>query len=365
MKTILIAHNYSEISFAAMSYHLAGFLAEKGHQVIFISHKPYFEKPEIIDKGAGNITVMSWPTINRPTSLKDFLWYVKIWFRYKPYAVIGHFVGSNITISVSKLLSLGKVKTFEYYHTLSAQLSADNKNSGLRQQLSFFRKKFFYKSFCDYMICPSDSAKSDLEAHFGIRDGIVILNPISDRFTEKATVPGDNIIISYLGRLDPSKGVSDMIKAFLMYKSENPQTKINLRIAGNGAELSDIKALISNNSAINYCGSLAYDEVDDFLNSSHFTIIPSKFDNLPTVGLESMMNQTALLISNATGLTNYLADGKECFKFEATPTAMKAMFERVEYNFEKHAAMGIDARNTFLRLFSTEEYCKNFYEIIA
>ena len=47
MKTIVIAHNYSEISFAAMSYHFAHYFANLGHRVVFISHNPYFSEKQI------------------------------------------------------------------------------------------------------------------------------------------------------------------------------------------------------------------------------------------------------------------------------------------------------------------------------
>lgn len=110
MKTIVIAHNYSESSFATMSYHLSHHLANLGNRVIFISHHPYFSEKQIIKKGKGEVIVCSWPTEKRPTSIKDFFWYAKLYLKYKPEIVIGHFVGSNITVSVSKILSFGKVK---------------------------------------------------------------------------------------------------------------------------------------------------------------------------------------------------------------------------------------------------------------
>ena len=53
MKTILIAHNYSEVSFSAMSYHLAHHLATLGHQVIFVSHQPYFFEDQVVKKKNG------------------------------------------------------------------------------------------------------------------------------------------------------------------------------------------------------------------------------------------------------------------------------------------------------------------------
>ena len=79
MKTILIAHNYSDSSFASMSYTLAHHLADAGNRVVFISHKPYFNETKSIKKEKGEIIVCSWPTQKRPTSIKDFFWYSKLY----------------------------------------------------------------------------------------------------------------------------------------------------------------------------------------------------------------------------------------------------------------------------------------------
>ena len=48
MKTILIAHNYTQNSFASMSFNLAHHLAKLGNRVVFISHKPFFKDMKII-----------------------------------------------------------------------------------------------------------------------------------------------------------------------------------------------------------------------------------------------------------------------------------------------------------------------------
>jgi glycosyltransferase involved in cell wall biosynthesis len=364
MKTILIAHNYSEISFSAMSYHLAQHLANLGNEVIFISQDPYFAEKVTVIKNQGKITICSWPTKKRPTSLRDFFWYAKIHLHYKPDIIIGHFVGSNITVSVSKFLSLGKVKTYEYYHTLSAQLMADQKKSTIKQKVLFIRKKIFYKLLCDVIICPSELTKTDLKLFYGLNKGLVLLNPMVDRFKNKLINTEDSILISYLGRLDQSKGVLDLVEAYLEYKKNVKHSKIILNIAGTGSQEIKIKELVKNNNEIHYFGGLNYDDIDAYLNNIHFAIIPSKFDNLPTVGLEAMMNQTPLLISNTTGLTHYLNEGIECFKFDATIDGMVSLFAKVEANFDSYEKMSVAARSTFLKTFSMDMYCKHFSEII-
>jgi glycosyltransferase involved in cell wall biosynthesis len=364
MKTILIAHNYSEVSFSAMSYHLAHHLADLDHKVVFVSHQPYFFEEQVVKKENGKISICSWPTKKRPTSMKDFLWYCKIYFKYKPDVIIGHFVGSNITILVSKLLSFGKAKTFEYYHTLTDQLLADVKKTSIQQKILFFRKKIFYNLFCDVIICPSAVAKKDLEDFYLIGKGLVMLNPIKDRFESKIAIDATTITISYLGRLDPSKGVVDLINAFIAYKNKVPSSKIILNIAGTGSQEVEIKEMIKDNLAIRYLGGLSYDAIDDYLNKSHFVIIPSKFDNLPTVGLESMMNQTPLLISKTIGLASYLIDGKECFKFEPNVDSMVSLFGEIENRFNLYEQMSFEARATFLDKFGMDTYCNSISNMI-
>jgi glycosyltransferase involved in cell wall biosynthesis len=364
MKTILIAHNYSEVSFSAMSYHLAHHLANLGHQVIFVSHHPYFLEEKIVNKGKGKICICSWPTTKRPTLMRDFIWYVSIYFKYRPDVIIGHFVGSNISLSVSKLLSFGKVKTFEYYHTLTDQLLADVKKASKKQRMLFFRKKIFYNLFCDVIICPSALAKKNLKDFYFIDKGLVVLNPITDRFKNKMTIDPATITISYLGRLDPSKGVVDLIDAFTVYKNKVPNSKIILNIAGTGSQEFEIKGMLKDNLDMYYLGGLPYDVIDDYLNTSHFVIIPSKFDNLPTVGLESMMNQTPLLISNTIGLASYLTEGKECFKFEPNVDSMVSLFDKIENNFNLYQQMSFEARATFLDKFGVDTYCNAISNLI-
>lgn len=362
MKTIFITHNYTESSFAAMSYSLAHYLADSGHRVIFISYRPFFNEVKSVKKEKGEIIVCSWSSQKRPTSFKDVLWFSKIYFKYNPDFIIGHFVGANIAAGISKLLSFGKVKTFVYYHTLVEQIAKDQKKRTVKSVLSFYRKIFFYSFFCDTIICPSLLAKNDLEKFYYSKKGLVVLNPIQDRFSDKAVLDSNGIIISYLGRLAPSKGILELVKAFKIYSENNKASNIILNIAGSGSQEMEIRNLAAKQKKFFYLGGLPYDKIDEYLRESHFTIIPSKIDALNMVGIESMMNKTPLLISNTTGLAEYLEDGKECYKFDSNQESIISVLKRVEDNFQSQSQfqMNIEARNTFLNKFSMENYHKTF-----
>jgi glycosyltransferase involved in cell wall biosynthesis len=155
------------------------------------------------------------------------------------------------------------------------------------------------------------------------------------------------------------------VLAFNLFKEKNPATKIIINIAGTGSQKSQIEKVIANTNSIEYHGGLAYGEIDAYLSSSHYTIIPSKFDALNMVGIESLMNKTPLLISNTTGLAEYLSDGLECYKFDATIESMIFLLERVERNFKDHEEMSNNARITYQKYFSMNHYFENITNLIS
>ena len=185
---------------------------------------------------------------------------------------------------------------------------------------------------------------------------------MADRFISKSISIG-KINIAYLGRLDPSKGVQDLVAAFKSYIDKTPDSKLILYIAGAGILESAILKSIQGYPAIIFKGKLAYQQIDEYLSSSHYTIIPSKFDNFCMVGLESMMNQTPLLISNTVGLSEYLVDGKECFKFDSNVDSMVEVFKRVEHNLDL-PTMSLNARATFKAHFSLDIYCEKMAQLV-
>ena len=114
---------------------------------------------------------------------------------------------------------------------------------------------------------------------------------------------------------------------------------------------------------IKYVGKIPYREVDNFIKINYFMIIPSLSDNLPTVGLESLMNGTPLLLSNQTGLAEFCSDGKDSFIFtpdeQGIYSALKKMIQVRDYE-----QMSKNARETYKKYFSMESYIKKMKKIL-
>jgi glycosyltransferase involved in cell wall biosynthesis len=366
MKTILIAHNYSKVSFSYMSYGVANYLSNNGFRVVFISHNPYFIKTQRNINKNGELIITSWSSSKRPTGLKDLFRFIRVFRKYRPNYVIGHFGAANISILVSKILSLGKTKCFIYYHTLSSQLFNDLDSNNFKYFLEKKRKMIFFKLFVNVCICPSELSRKDIIKTFLVnhKKTKVILNAIEDRKSKERNLLKRKKFykISYLGRLDPSKNVKLLLTSFIEFKEKNPTSILSLSVAGSGQDSKEIKRVCNKYEYLNFEGALSYNKVDSFLSNTDYTIIPSISDNLPTVGIESLMNGTPILISVDTGLSKYCSNNKNSIIFKPTKKGLIKLFEKVLN--DDFLDMKLEARKLFEKKFSIATYCKEFENLI-
>jgi glycosyltransferase involved in cell wall biosynthesis len=360
-KTILIAHNFSEDSISYMSYQFAHHLSKTGIKVIFISHKPYLN--DIVEFNNGKLIVQSWSSKKRPTGLKDFYHYYKIHKKYKPDIIISHFVGANISSIVSKILSLWKTKVFVYYHTILEAILLDTSETIYKNYFSILRKRLLYIFFVDKVVCPSIYAQRDLLKFFKIKKSVVVLNSIDDKYENNVDTIFKKII--FLGRIDNTKGIIEFVKTFKKFILKNNNTKLQLDIAGGGKNVDLLNELIKDCNSIFYKGKLEYSEVAKYIGYGSYVVIPSYFDNLPTVGLEGLMLGKPLLISNNTGLTEFLTDGVDAIKYEVNEKEIFQMLSKIDQiSIEQYNDMSKNARNTYLNNFSIDHYFKKMENVI-
>jgi len=104
--------------------------------------------------------------------------------------------------------------------------------------------------------------------------------------------------------------------------------------------------------------------VDEYIKGSDFIIIPSLSDNLPTVGIESLMNGVPLLLSTKTGLAEYLTDGVEGYLFAPSEQEIMNVFERVEKNISSHFNLSKNARKTYCDKFTIDRYCATMSKLL-
>jgi glycosyltransferase involved in cell wall biosynthesis len=360
MANILIAHNFSPNSISGMSYFLAHQLASEGNNVLFISYRPYFESP--VNFYNGRLKVHSWNSRQRPTGILDFIHFVKIFLRFRPQIVIGHFVGANISIMVSKILSLGRCRTFEYYHTLSTQIKLDIGKgfvSRFIQQLKFLRKRIYYKLFTDKVLATSDMASVDYANTYKLHNVIDHITPLLDRFIEEPLNIGNKLTVAFLGRMEPSKGILPMIDAITVLR-----TQFKFKLAGYGSMESQVSS-ICDGSQVSYLGNLPYEDIDPLIQSCDIILVPSLKDNLVTVGIETLMNKRCLVVSKHTALSEYLVDGIDCVKIAPDASEIICALRDLDVNREKLLRIAGSGRAKYQSLFSMEGYFGTMKNILS
>jgi glycosyltransferase involved in cell wall biosynthesis len=361
MKTIFITHNFRRTSFSEMSVDLAIHLAELGNDVIFVSYRPFYEFPEEYPTKKGKLIIYSWPTKKRPIRFVDFVFFIKLYLKHKPNIVLSHFASSNIALSVSKILSIGRVKTIDYYHTLTKQIAID----GYSHISLKIRKSLFYNLFVDQIICVSNIARIDLIDHFyyNKKKALTVLNPLPDRFYDQKKITHSNNI-SFIGGLNKSKGIQLLIEAFEQYLISYPESRLHLTIAGSGSLEKYVIEKAKKNQKITFMGQIPYLAIDDFIISSYAIIIPSLADNLVTVGLESLMNNRLLAVSENTGLAEYLSE-EDCIKFKPEVNEIYNVLKIIENMKKMDYKIFVDnGRKKYLKLFQIEDYLKTMESIL-
>src|SRR5690606_20337487 len=117
----------------------------------------------------------------------------------------------------------------------------------------------------------------------------------------------------YVGRLDQDKGILTMLKAFI-------NTDYNLKIIGfsSSGYMSTIEDFLKDkNHNIESLGKMDFNEMQTYLTSCLFTIIPSEWcDNLPYTLLESFAFSKCVVASNLGSLAENIEDNVTGLLFE-------------------------------------------------
>ncbi len=343
-KKILIAHNYNTESFASMSYYLAHFLIENGHNVTFYSHK----HTKFCELTGLNVISCKYP--QHRISLNLVYNVIKILIKSKPNIIIGHFGRGKLFILLSKLFL--KVQTYYYYHTLIEQQNIDGKV----RKIAFYREKLFRKYIVDINLPNSSKAHAELLSHWNCKNSIKHLTPIPDRLKQndilKIRSNSSKMKIGFLGRLEYSKGYQLLIE--LVEKYPEILNDLDIFIAGTGSNEVINKIQLS---GLKYKGFLRYNEIDCFIQSMDAIIIPSISDNLVTVGIEALMNGKVLLISKNTGLTMELEHRKNAIIFEPNLEGLISVISEFLYlNDDDLKEIENNARLTYKSKFSISGY---------
>ncbi len=141
-------------------------------------------------------------------------------------------------------------------------------------------------------------------------------NPESPEVREKAAHLrdelniGDSIVLGYVGRLVPAKGLVDLFTATRQIEDRFPN--ILLLIVGEGAQRNDLEALSRKLQVKTIFAGWQHDTVPYYALMDVF-VLPSLYEGLPNVVLEAMAMKKPVVATNVGGNPDLLSNGENGF----------------------------------------------------
>lgn len=142
----------------------------------------------------------------------------------------------------------------------------------------------------DRVIIFSELQKQLLE-HVGVKTEKIVIVPNAidtDRFSPGPSRFRDKyphkLIITYMGRIAPEKGLDELLKVFQRLNLENTM----LVMVGDGSQKQLLQSLYGDNDQIIWTGFLEEEERIDVLRGSDIYVLPSQVEGLSIALLEAM-----------------------------------------------------------------------------
>lgn len=166
----------------------------------------------------------------------------------------------------------------------------------------------------------------------------VIYNICLDDVLEKKEkeIKSTNIIIGYLGRIHPTKGIEKILES-LSSIPEDKLKSISLHIAGNGDPkyISYLKNIsIKNGLNVKFLGLIPANE---FLDSIDILVVPSEWNEpFGRVLIESFGRKTPVLASSSGGITELMINNEDFLftnSLELTSKILKFVDGEIKFKF--------------------------------
>lgn len=175
-----------------------------------------------------------------------------------------------------------------------------------------------------HIIAPTEREKEELVCHYGTsseRIGVVpcgvnldLFKPVNREEAKKELGFSEERVILFAGRIDPLKGISQLIKAVPHLKDREG---LRLIIVGGGEDsqeetqkLRELSSELGINDMVTFVGPVNQDRMPCYYNASDVCVIPSYYESFGLVALESLACGTPVVANNVGDLKNIVRQGE-------------------------------------------------------
>jgi len=178
-----------------------------------------------------------------------------------------------------------------------------------------------------------------------------------------APLPWDPPMLTFIGRVAPQKRLDILIKAFAIVAERHPT--VRLQVAGDGAELPDIRSLADSldlGDRIDFLGLISPEAVPDLLDTTTLFVMSSDYEGLPIALLEAARQARPTVSTDVGGVREVVLHGETGLLTERDNPALlaEAIIELLE-DPARAAQFGAAARDHFGASFDLSS-CASSYE---
>jgi len=178
------------------------------------------------------------------------------------------------------------------------------------------------------IVCCSNYMRDEIESLFNPSPSRIAVIPNgasmnryqpTDSFLDPGFERIDNrdLVIFYIGRLVPEKGVSILINAFQRVSGEIPTAKLVIAGRGpQGPELQDLVEKLGLSDRVWFTGYVSDELRDRIYHRADVAVFPSLYEPFGIVALEAMASGTPVVVSDVGGLAEIVVDGETGLKVE-------------------------------------------------
>jgi glycosyltransferase involved in cell wall biosynthesis len=225
-----------------------------------------------------------------------------------------------------------------------------------------------------YTICIT----KDIQKHHGLsqnsRSRVIYNGIVSASSMSSMNLPSssDGKYILFVGRIEPGKGLSQLVEAYISYCMKKYDA-LSLLIAGNEDNIlfvRDIKNRLTQAGLIDNKVKLLgpRNDIDSLMRRAHAIVIPSKNEAFGRCMPEAMINKCIVIGRDTAGTKEQLDNGLKihhqeiALRYNTTDELTQLLIEVTSRDKSFYNDMIQRAYDTVVQLYSNESYINNVYK---
>ena len=177
---------------------------------------------------------------------------------------------------------------------------------------------------CQKVIVATENEKQDLIRFYGAlpeKVGVVpcgvnmdIFKPVDKMSARQKLGLSDKKIILYVGRIDPLKGIDQLLKTMPLLKNQDSPRLIIIGGDENSREevgrLQKLCAELDISDRVTFQGLIKQDKLSDYYSAADVCVVPSYYESFGLVPLESLACGTPVVATDVGDLKNIIRQGE-------------------------------------------------------